>query len=52
MTDEPRHIRQISGNFEKYQAAEGKLSHPTPKAFINQGFEAESKALNSSLRGA
>jgi len=30
MTDGPRPIRQISGNFEKYQAAEGELSHPTP----------------------
>jgi hypothetical protein len=31
MTDETGPIRQISGNFEKFQAGKGELSHSTPK---------------------
>jgi hypothetical protein len=51
MTDETRHIRQISGNLEKFQSGGGGVSHFTPKVVTYQGFGADLKVLNTSRRG-
>src|ERR1700678_182903 len=50
MTDEIPPVRQISGNFGKFQGGSGELSHFPPKAAIYRGFGADLKVLNTSHR--